>query len=302
MKVKFINSNSPTEIIEETYRYYLNGFNDFNPNEDRGIRGKDFDKRVGLTLYKICNTLSDFKKSKNNLQEELDNLSVSTSYNFELDLILDRKHQLLKALSDIKENKIGKNFLLGLYPDGQFGIDLWNTKEELDVIIETYLRDYDALQFFSKEKKYMPENMLDTSSLQLIEHYDIPLRSMLVRKNNEYYLDNYWRVEYEIILNVDDDFDANDLINNNSAVHFKGDILTCTGELENMIDGYNINPLAENVDQLIDRKVALEFQNNLESGYFNDEGRLLDVINAPNNDFEIKIISSYFKDVDNLLK
>ena len=181
--MKCIKSNNPVEIIEATRQYLHQALTDHQENRPESTikPKKDFDEEMELTLYKLCGVLSDYKKSKNVLQGELDNLEIlGQKYaNTDLDLIDDRKRSLKRCLGDIENNNIGENFLLCLHPGRWFNFHLWNTEEELKAAIITNLNYYNSLDQWSVGEKFQPEKILDSKSWELIKDLNIPLHDII---------------------------------------------------------------------------------------------------------------------------
>lgn len=215
-KMKCIKSNNPAEIIEATRQYFWLDFEEQHQDdlfgehadnlpekvlEARTIKlKKDFDKEMELPLYKLCSILSDYKKSKNVLQGELDNLNIfAQKYaNTDLDLIDYRRRSLKTCLDEKENNNIGENFLLCLHPrrlynlHGRwYNLHPWNTEEELKAAIITNLNYYDTLDQWSVGEKFQPEKILDSKSWELIKDLNIPLHDIISHWDMEQIPDSY---------------------------------------------------------------------------------------------------------------
>tara|TARA_B110001469_G_C9564421_1_gene279943 strand:+ start:68 stop:1030 length:963 start_codon:yes stop_codon:yes gene_type:complete len=320
MKIKLLRSNNNKEILHEAYiylsEYYLEIAEkqklDFSNCGKLGLQGqghwiKDVcEQNIQSAMLEVHLMLCDFNKPEGVIQDELYNFDIIKNTH-KISHILDIRYgHLNRVLNDIKNKRLGKN-LLTQFSEGSCWICRWDNNKDLTKIIEDTIEEYDPLDFFSEEKKYMPEKMLDAKSLDLLNDLNIPLRSILVERHNEEYLGDDWWVQYQITIDVSDDFEENwDNVDHIAyevldilGVSVDGNVLTYVAEEENLCDGYDISPLSKNINELIEEKVKERFENNLSQEYFN--GEIFPELIAENG-YSLKIIKTFFEGTDNLLK
>ena len=320
MKIQLLKSNNHVEILHEAYnyisKYYLDIAKkqklDVSKGGKLGLQGqgdwiKDAcEQNIQSTMLELHLKLCDFNKPERVIQDELRNIDIIKNTYKSSHIIDNRYGHLNMILDDIKNNILSKN-LLTEFSEGSCWISRWDNNKGLAKIIRNIIEEYDPLDFFSEEKKYMPEKMLDAKSLDLINDLNIPLRRILVERHNEEYLDADWWVQYQITTNVSDDFEENRDNSDHIAyevldilgVSVDGNLLTYVAEEENLCNGHEISPLSKNVNELIEAKVKEQFEDNLLPEYFNGE-RFPELIAL--NGYSLKIIKTFFEGADNLLK
>jgi hypothetical protein len=335
MKIQFLKSNHHFEIVKHAYihisEYYLDrakkqkidSFEDgklgleghthrsLNIRHHHSLIELACEQNIQSAILEVHLMLCDFNKPEGVIQDELYNFDIiknyhTNTYNFERNILDIRYGHLNRVLNNIKNNRLGKN-LLTQFSEGSCWICRWDNNKDLTKIIEDTIEEYDPLDFFSEEKKYMPEKMLDAKSLDLLNDLNIPLRSILVERHNEEYLGDDWWVQYQITIDVNDDFEENwDNVDHIAyevldilGVSVDGNVLTYVAEEENLCDGYDISPLSKNINELIEEKVKERFEDNLLTEYFDGE-RFPELI--AENGYSLKIIKTFFEGTDNLLK
>lgn len=260
--------------------------------------------------------LSNIGKSRLEIDREIDNLkSLFDCLHNQSDFVKKRIRFLEKYINnEDKENTIIFIGIITSYDKDMvvIGRDLWldfsfwNTPEELDKIFIGYFED----DLIINNNKLLIENMIERESLQLLNKLNIPIKDILIENYNDVILSNFWNVTYQIVVNVDDDFEKNRhnvdhiaySILDISGSRIDGNVLTIEVEwieLED-VDGREINPLDESeiINNKLKKYVIRHMENNFMAEYLDDE-RLPELLS---DGYSIKIIDVCFEDKDLLIE
>jgi hypothetical protein len=159
MRVKYIQSNNSLKIIEETRDFF---------------RISNLDN-IESIIYDMYMELSDLKKSKNEIQNELEEFEKFGSRLFRKDgssIFKSRIWSLKRALSEIETNEElhedtpKANYLIGIHidqnlKDSWFEIFIWRDKKELrQKIIDDLKAHYSLSDFLDETGRFELGNIL----------------------------------------------------------------------------------------------------------------------------------------------
>lgn len=301
------------------------GSKDGNDYQESYINSKAevFEKEIESKMLGLHLDLSNIGKSRLEINREIDNLKrLFDCLHNQRDFVKERIRFLEKYINnEDKENtiifigimtryeKLNENEaedMVEISRDLWLDFFYWNTPEELAKIFIGYFED----DLIINNNKLLIENMIEIESLQLINKLNIPIKDILIENYNDVILSNCWNVTYQIVVNVDDDFEKNRhnvdhiaySILDISGSRIDGNVLTIEVEwieLED-VDGREINPLDES--EIINNKLKKYVIRHMESNFmaeYLDGDRLPELLAEG---YSIKIIDVDFEDKDLLIE
>lgn len=286
MKLKFILPKYFEKVFIEAFDYF------------KIIDNKD---ELNSKMSELFIFLSDLMKNEEQLIEEikmLETLNFLTP-----SILIQQQIEFKKYLLECGVNPANdKNWLVTLI-DNEILLNKWNSEKELIEVIKNYLTEFDPSEYFDNAKNFRPTNVIDENSINILENLNISIEEMMKEEINNEILKNLWTIDYEVEFLIDiSEFEAKS--NEEDHIYsYASEYLTCIDRKLLIsysiddIDGFDIDPLSENLEVQIKKRA---FDHFIETSEFEEDLNWLDFIGSV--EWKISVVNYSFDDIEQLIK